>query len=327
MADLASIKDAIARVKGALDRKGEGAAGAYLLKDGTLSAASSGLSASVPFPWDGDAIVPGAEFEAIVDVLHVDPKFSIEGEKLMITAGRFKSRVKLLPPDSATAATSVAPPSDGATPLTQDDLDRFRALEPFVSDEPFPPWMNALILQQGRASAIGPKGASFAMAPVTDFGTTALLPKRALSIVLAASPAPTSLKLTDGAAIFYWDDGSWMRAGLVTGKIPGAVDGLAELALAGASAPEIDPDWRAAFDRVSALAKDSVMILPDKIIGESGASTIEEFADMPGAVENMRWSSVLVRIVMKAADRWDLTKEKAPFSGPFVKGIATGKRA
>jgi len=325
--ELSRALAAIARVKAALDREDSGPFSWLVLSGGRIAANSRAMTASAPFPWLGDAIVAGSEFEAVLSRMPSDPEFDVEGDVLRIRAGRFKGEVRL----AKFVETFVpATPSDAdAHPLDAATLSRFEVLSGFVSEDPQPAWMNALIIQHGRASACGPQAAIYAYASIPDFGADALIPKRALMAVLGAATPPNRISLSANRASFFWEDGAWLASSLVDGKVPGTIDRLAEKVATSPTPPEITEEWRGAFIRVAGFADGEIAIRADKIVGVNGAATVEEEVEsaVPEGRDASKWHVALADLVVANATAWDLSAYPAPsaFVGPVVRGLVTGR--
>ncbi len=325
MIDLERARGAVGRVKAALDQ--EGPASWLTLSGGTVAAASRHLAAAAPFPWDGDAVVAGKEFEDVLSRMPSDPELFVDGEKLVIRAGRFRAEIGLA---VGAAAFAVVEPDDAdALPLDAATLARFEVLAAFISDDPQPAWMNSLIVQRGRASACGPQAVVYAYASIPDFGIDALIPKRALLAVLGAKEPPNRVALSSAKAAFFWPDRAWFASNLVDGKVPGTIDRLAEKAATAASPPEMTTEWREAFVRVAGFAIDEVVIYSDRIAAASGAATVEEAAEseVPEGRDFSKWHKAVADLVVANSTAWDLAAYPAPagFVGPVVRGLVTGR--
>jgi hypothetical protein len=327
--DLAAAKKGIARVKGALDASGGGPLACYLFRGGSVTASSGGMTASAPFPWSGEALVPGKEFEAVLDRMPGDPTFAAADGVLTVRAKRFRGSVAL---DPALAILDHSRPDPaGAVAVTSDFLARLRAISHFINDEPQPAWTNALIVQRGRASAVGPSAATYAMTPIPDLGVDqALIPKRALALAIDGPDAPSLIALDESSATFWWPDGGWAKASLIAGNVPAVIDKLAEQAVAGATAPEITPEWREAFGRVASYAKGDVRFFADRIVAREGNAEVEDGATtpVPEGKDHSTWSVVVARVVVERATRWDPSRwpAAAPFSGELIRGLAIGRQ-
>jgi hypothetical protein len=327
--DLAKASAAIGRVKSALDAE-DGPFSWLTISGGVVAAASRTMSASAPFPWDGEVVVSGKEFEDVLARMPSDPTFSVDGDRLVMRAGRTRGEVRLakvtdvLVPEAPDSAESHS--IDAAT------LARFEVLSAFVSDDPQPAWMNSLIVQRGRASACGPQAVVYAYAMIPDFGIDALIPKRALLAVLAAKTPPSRILLTANSAAFFWADGAWLSSSVVDGKVPGAIDRLAEKAATASTPPEITPEWREAFVRVAGFAEDEVAFYADRIVGKKGTekiATVEEGVEsaVPAGYEASKWHKSVIDLVVANAEAVDLAAYPAPacFVGPVVRGLVTGR--
>jgi hypothetical protein len=325
--DLSRALAAIARVKAALDREDSGPFSSLVISGGRIAASSRGMTAAAPFPWDGEVVVPGSEFEDVLGRMPSDPEMTVDGERLLFRAGRFRGEIRLARVPNASIPD--APDDSDASPLDAATLARFEVLSSFVSEDPNPPWMNALIVQRGRASAAGPGALVYAYASIPDFGSDALIPKRALTAVLGSKEPPNRIALSPNRATFYWPDGAWLSSSLVDGKVPAAIDRLAEKAAATATPREITPEWREAFVRVAGFADDEVAFYADRIVAGKGVGAVEEEVEsvVPEGRECSKWHKVLADLVVANASAWDLSAYPAPsvFVGPVVRGLVTGR--
>lgn len=324
--DLARAKAAIERVKSALDSE-EGPFSWLTLSGGRVAAASRYLAAASPFPWFGDAVVAGREFEEVLSRMPADFELELDGDRLRFRAGRTRADVRLA--KVGDVLVPPAPDDADASPLDSGTLARFEVLSAFVSDDPNPPWMNSLVIQRGRAAAVGPQAVVFAYASIPDFGTDALIPKRALCAAIGAKTPPNRVAFTPTTASFFWGDGSWLSSSLIDGKVPGAIDRLAEKAAASATPPPIDADWREAFVRVAGFAVDEVEFRADKMIGRNGVATVEELVEsaVPDGRDSSKWHKSVIDLVVANAEAIDLAAYPAPasFVGPVVRGLITGR--
>lgn len=317
---------AIARVRAALDGE-EGPFSWLVLGGGTIAASSRYMTAAAPFPWDGAAVVPGREFEEVLSRAPSDATFALDGAKLVIRSGRFRAEVRL--PKAEGVLVPPAPEGVESLPIDAATLARFEVLSAFISDDPNPPWMNALILQRGRASACGPNAVVYAYASIPDFGSDALIPKRALCAVLTAKEPPSRVLLEATRATFFWADGAWLASSLVDGKVPGAIDRLAEKAAVAATPPEITAEWREAFVRVAGFAADEVAVYADRIVASKGEATVEDAAEseVPAGRDASKWHKPVLDLVVANASGIDFAAYPAPaaFVGPVVRGLVTGR--
>lgn len=319
---------AVERVKGALDRAGDGAFSCYLIKDGMIHATSGGVLAAAPFPWEGSAYVAGADFERVV--AKAPAKFNmIEGDgHVALTSGRFRAAVKTI-----RDGWLADPPSDvDAVELDGAALRLLEAFEPFIcSERGAPGWTRCLVLRGKQWLAVGTQAVVFAAAEGLDFGVSALIPLEAITLVNKAKVAPLLMKVTGNSAAWWWADGGYVRTQLVEGTIPRTVDKLCRDALAGKDAPEITADWRSAFDRVASFAEDRIKVFADRIVGTAGEAEIEDGADtvMPEKTEHTLWSVKSIRLVVDAAHRLDLSKapEAATWSGDVLSGLLSSYRS
>lgn len=325
--DLSRALAAIARVKAALDREDSGPFSSIVLSAGKIAASSRGMTAAAPFPWSGEVVVPGAEFEDVLSRMPSDPTLEVDGDRLIIRAGRFRGEIKLA--REAGLSIPAAPDDADASPLDAATLARFEVLSNFISEDPLPAWMNSLIVQRGRASATGPNAVVYAYASIPDFGADALIPKRALTAVLGSKEPPDRIALSPTRATFYWSDGAWLSSSLVDGKVPGAIDRLAEKAAATATPPEITADWRAAFVRVAGFAEDEIVFYADRIVAGKGIGIVEEEVEsaVPDGRESSKWHKSIADLVVSNATAWDLSAYPAPavFVGTVVRGLVTGR--
>lgn len=324
--DLDAARAAVARVREALDSE-EGPFSWLTISGGEVAATSRGLSAAAPFLWLGEATVAGREFERVLSAMPGDSARFVEGEDVLtISSGKTVAEVRM-----ATKVVAAIPAVDDseAMPIDAATLARFEVLSNFISEDPLPTWMNALIVQHGRASACGPGASVYAYASIPDFGADALIPKRTLMAALGTKLPPDRIALTANRATFFWPDGAWLSSGVVDGKVPGTIDRLAEKAATSASPPEITAEWREAFDRVASFAKDEVEFFAEKMVGRDGVATLEDAveSEVPDGRASSKWHLALARLVVANATAWDLTAYPAPsaFVGPVVRGLVTGR--
>jgi hypothetical protein len=318
------MKNAVDWIKGALAKKDLVQQFThYLVSDGKIRAYDGRMVASCPFPYEGEFLVPGAEFEAILDRMPVDsPTIELKEDFIRVKHKRFRGDIKTLPitefPELEISAEWVEFPDDL--------IDIIRDLLPFISDNATKPWAMAINILNGRLYTTNNVSVAFADHPGLE-GIEGLLPVWAAEFVVARREGLTHWQLHDGYAAFKWADGSWMRTQLINDETPEILVNLANDT--GSSTFEITDDWRAAYDLVTGVAKEEISLYPDLIVGKTEKSSVEHAATniMREGIEYTHWSVPYLNKVIQAATHWqpDLYPKPVTFSGPTIKGLIVGR--
>ena len=325
---LEDIRKGISSVKRALADKSDVAHYTHLLmKDGEILATNSNLSAGAPILYEDTMLVPGAEFEAIINRLPGNPSIEHSDGRVTFKAGRFKGSVPTLPPEHATV---MGRHGENRRPLPAGFIDRLRAVREFVSDEDNPAWMASVIFSDGNMVAVGRGGTSMAATDCgdADLGNSGiLLPRSAVDFVLKRGTDPQFIEWNQSAAAFTWDDGSWLRTNLLVGSPPKKLS--ERMATVVQPEWEITDEFRAAYERVASISESEVRIYADRITGGGPHCDVEDgaTAPVPQGMEYSVWNPKTLGPVLAAASHWDPSNYPNPtvFWGSKVRGLLMGR--
>lgn len=320
------MKKAVDWIKGALAKKDIVLQFThYFVKDGMIQAMDGRMLAAHPFPSHETFLVPGAEFEAILDRMPSDnPTLEVHEDKIRLKEARFRGDISTIPesewPD--------LPMPKHWIEVQPDLLDAMAALMPFVSDNATKPFAGTIMIEGSRLYATN--NVSIAMAEVESLlagDEQTLLPRWAVEFVLSRREGLTHWGVTDDFVAFKWDNGAWMRTQLVNDVIPEIIFSLTQ-DMAPATF-EITDEWRKAYALVSGVSKEDIQIFADRITGGTQHSEVQHEAVTAVAEgrEYSKWTVAYLNSVIAAADRWspELYPKPATFEGKSIRGLIVGR--
>lgn len=296
----------------------------YLIKDGTISAYDGRMVASCPIDYDKMFLVPGREFESLLDRLPAsDYDITLTDDAVTIRSGRLHGRIRLLPPATAT----YPQPSGNWREPPAGLLEALQQIRPFISDNAIHAWALCVSLEFNLMRAT----TNVSLVEVDCFdldGTGQLLPCWAIDYILSRKEKLESVQFYAEYAAFRWDDGSWMRTQLIQGKFPTQARELFQNFVA--PAWRIPDEWKNAYSVVTELAESEIEIRADKIIGCRGVGTSEFATPMTPVPEEgfARFDPKFLDPVIDAATHWDPSAypNPTPFTAPGLRGIIVGRR-
>lgn len=302
----------------------------YRCKGGAISATDGRITASHPWAFGGEFLVPGKEFEKILDRLS-DEKVKLTAAKdnrtLKLQAGRFSGMIETLPltewdhPGVADAKWKKLPP---------DLLPLLDALRPFVLDNASSQlWAECIALQKGWVFATN--NIAIAGAPCKGLeAVSALLPAWAVDFVTARKEGLQDFACNDSYIAFRWKNGAWMRSQLIVGQFPEKAAGLVQQTHASKPTFKITDEFREAFSRIAELADDTVEIYADKLQSKFGKSLVVDgiACKAPKGAACSIWSAKHLLPAMNAATAWspELWPAPAIFKGALLSGCVVGRR-
>jgi len=299
----------------------------YRAKDGTISATDGRLTASHPWPFDGDFLAPGNEFEKILKRMPETPTLTVSDGMIKLRSGKFNGSIRTLP------LTEWDHPgiegADNWMPIPKGLLDALGVLRPFISDNAKHGWALCVALENGWAYSTN----NVAMAGVRcpDLGKImALLPVWAVDFLLSRADGVTHWAWTHNYVAFGWDSGAWMRAQLVVGQFPERAAALVRDSIKEKPTQVITPDFREAFQQIAELAEDTISIYADRIESTFGKAAVVSIAECrtPQEADCSIWGAKYLTPVLQVAKSWspDAWPKPAPFKGDGVSGYVVGRR-
>jgi len=326
---LDDMKQGIAAVKRALGAKDatSDAFKCYLIQGGEISATNGNLSAGFPIMWDGNLLVPGAEFEAAINRMPCDPTVDIEEGFVQFRAKKFRVLLPRLPEEHLV----VMRPAEGVTiALDKEFIDKVTAVFPFCSDQDTPIWMSALNILEGKLIGVSSGGKAIGIAHYPPLARVGLMiPRVAIEFLLKRGTAPSSMTVGQTACSFEWQDGTWLRTNLLADNLPKAL--MKRVAQIAVPDWEITPAFRESYGRVSELSQSLVRLYDGRMTGAGvagGGIDIEDECDapVPPDREHSAWNPVVVNLLLTVATHWDPSTYPNPsvFLGPLVSGLVMG---
>jgi hypothetical protein len=315
------MKEAIDKVRRALSRQGIiDHLTYYLVKDNYICASDGRVTAGTPFPCEHTFLVPGGEFEKIVDHFESDTITleMVDTNKLLLKAGRMRATMETLPFDLA-----HYPEPDGFwLGPPEGFVDFLKKIRPFVSENATRQYALCVCLRSGRMLATTNVCLVEVQCPSLLCNET-LLPCWAVDFILSHPANLTGMIFNENNMSFCWDDQSWMVTQLVEGGFPPNCDVLLDK---GPSPEwEITDEWRTAFNNLSHLCDGEVVFHPDRMVGKTERSVVEYAVASP--TEGSKWEQKFLAPVVEVATHWAITAwpAPAPFKGAGIRGLIVGR--
>jgi hypothetical protein len=298
----------------------------YLVKDGSIKATNGRLTASYPWPHDGEFLVPGKEFEKVLARMDEEPKIIVEDKKIKIRTEAFRSSIQTRP------ATDWDYPGieKAQWELIPDDLiEALRKLRPFLSENATQAWAQCVALEPGWAYASN--NIAIAGVQCTSLkNIQALLPIWAIDFVLSRTANLSHWAWSDHYVAFGWNSGAWMRSQLTVGKFPEKAATMIRQSIHENPTQPVTDEFRKAFQQVAELAEDTLLIFRNRIESKFGQALVFSIADcaIPQGSIASAWGAKFLLPVLKVADYWapDAWPKPAPFKGQNVSGYVVGRR-
>jgi hypothetical protein len=314
------LRDTIEFLKAALNRQpNSGPFGCYHIRDGVMFAQNSEMMAVAPLENSDEFSVPGEELEAAFSRMHAEPRLTLTGNDLTIQSGRLRS---------------VIPTTQGHMPSLYDNdglewsptppalVAALKAALPFLLGNATG-WTAGIRLMDGRVTCLNNRcGIDIAVSEWSS--PPSLITKGCAEFIVAQAPDEYSHK--QGALTFRWSDGRVVQMQLLDQIMPDAVDNI--FAKGGTDYPvEITPEWRQAFDDVSAVADNVIEISPDFIRVGRGSSKITMEIETPVPKDHRSfWETKVLAPMMEVATHWNPAAwpSVAAFTGPSLYGVVAG---
>lgn len=300
----------------------------YRAANGEIKATDGRITAAHPWPYKGEFLVPGEEFEKILSRCPNEPSLTvISPTELKLHSGRFHGTIKTLVPLQHWDYPGI----DDAEwkPIPAQLIEVLKALRPFVSDNAVQNWALSVALQDGWAYATNNVAIGGAKCKGLN-GVHALLPVWAIDFIINRTEALNHWCWTDNYVAFKWSNGAWMRSQLLVGTFPEKAMELVREAQKEKPTQVITDEFRNAFRQVAELAADTISIYPDRIESKFGKAVIVDGAEseVPEGVPCSIWGAKFLLPAIEVADSWSpaMWPKPAPFKGPLVSGYVVGRR-
>jgi hypothetical protein len=324
------MKDIIAWLNDALSTKGiVSNMSHYKASNREICATDGRLLACHPWPYDGAFMVPGAEFEKVLNRLPGQPKLTLNKDSVTLSSGRFRGTLEVLPLSDWDTAWAIGDAVEWQ-PIPKGLPGLLKVLRGFISDNAVQQWSLCIALEDGWAYATN--NVAIAGAPCKGLeGTKALLPIWAIDFLMGRLEGLESWVWNPNYCAFRWKNGAWMRAQLIVGQFPEKAAQLIRDSHNEQPTQEITKEFRAAFERVAELAEDTVALYADRIESKFGKAVVEDGleCEVPANSEFSLWGAKFLLPALQVAQYWSpgAWPGAAPFKGPVVSGYVIGRRA
>lgn len=320
------MKAALAKVRRALSRQDiVQEYTQYLVRGGRISAYDGRFVASAPVEYNQVFLVPGREFESLIDRLpNVEYSVTVTEDTVTLRSGRLHGQIRLLP---VTGAIHPEPGPDWHAPPST-FLQALKIARPFISDNAIHMWALCVSLEAGIMRATTNVSLVEVDCPGLD-GSGQLLPSWAIDYLLSREEILTGMQMYPEYAAFRWSDDSWMRTQLVQGAFPAQARGLFSSFTPPAWA--ISKEWKTAYITVSEMSESEIEIHAEELVGKRGASTVNFGVSLTPVPENggvAKFDPKFLDAVIAGAMHFDpsVWPNPAPFAAPSLRGFIVGRR-
>lgn len=320
------MKEAIAKVKGALAAKDFGAAmNYYTFKDDFIYASDGNMTAATPYAHGLDRLVPGAELEALLARLPNDVTCMYDDASITMKGGRLRGTIKT----QSTVDRVLLVPEHPWNEPPHGLVEAMRRARPFIADVAAQPYATCMCFRKDALFATTNMSLVQVQVPGLAPGDLdLLLPSWAVDFVLKAYGTLNGIIFTPNYMAFRWDDGSWLRTKLIEGAFPATVVTL--LSNVEPEQPfELGPGWRLAYADVAALSEGIVGVEASRITGGKGHSKVEADVEPTGIEAPVHFNPRFLTAVIDVATHWNPAEfpRPVPFVGPGLRGLVVGRRA
>lgn len=299
----------------------------YKIQDGQIQATDGRIIAGHPWPYDGEALVPGIELEKIVSRVPEDQDIDLKFNKKNITvnAGDFRAFIPVIADLNTWAYPGIE--NKKWSPVPENLHDALVNLKPFISSNATQPWANCIALKEDWAYATN--NIAVAGMPCPGLGKiNLLLPLWAVEFMLKRTGI-THWQFTDNYIAFKWDNGAWMRTQIVQGEFPISAFKMVQEAAKVNPTQVIDEKFRQAFARLNGLVEEPLRIYANRLWGKLREAEIEEtvVSEIPASRDHTIWSMEHLKPVVECATHWNpgLWPKPVPFKGEKISGVIMGR--
>lgn len=314
---------------------GVGQLTSFYIHGGFIHASDGRMVVGTPFPMDGigTVLVPCEPFlKVLANRPPGDFSWEMDQERLTLKRGRFRGKVKLLPPD----LWQYPPLDTTGQELPERLVEGLQALLPFVSENATKPWATCILAKGDYLYAsnnIVVARVNVGPAAFEAFGDEGLMIPRWVAEFIAHRVEGLewwAFNAERGQLTFGWEDGSWARTSMIVDKFPPVETVLEKMYRE--PTVEITPEWRTALLRVGKITGDPVLRLrEDGVYGAGGEAVLvedEASTPVPEGLKETIWDIRYLEPVLDQALRWEPTTypQPAPWKGSVAEGVIMGRR-
>jgi hypothetical protein len=321
------LKTILSWLNSALATKDVGAAmTSYKVSQNAIQATDGKLTASHPWPYKGEFLVPGQEFEKVLKRMGDDPTLSVQDNSIKLKSGRFSGTIQTIPLQEWNHAGI-----DGVKwcPIPPTLIPILKALRPFVSENNAQAWATCVALDSGWCMATN--NIAIAGAKCDGLGDVkALLPAWTIDFLLGRADGLTEWGWEENFVAFRWASGAWMRSQLIVGQFPEKAADMVKASIKEKPTQKISDEMRSAFQTVAELAEDTLLVYADCIRSRFGKAIVEEGveSEVPKGEKASIWGAKFLWPAIQAADVWSPAAwpKPAPFKGELISGWVVGRK-
>lgn len=296
----------------------------YRVQGGDIRATNGKITASHPWEFGGEFLVPGKEFEKVLSRMKDNVTIETDKQTVTLKSGRLRGAIQTLP---LTEWDYPAPDEAKWKKMPKRLIEVLTALRPFILDDASQEWAKCVALQDGWAYATNNIAVAGAECPGPK---AAMLPYWAVDFILGRVDALAEWAWEEHYVAFRWGNGAWMRSQLVVGEFQARAGEMVRKASTEKATQQIDAVFKTAFNQCAELSEDTVSIYADRITSGFGKAMVEDAAtcEVPDGSDHSIWGAKFLLPVIAAATSWSPASWPKPalFRGPVVSGYVVGRK-
>lgn len=187
----------------------------FRLSNGKITASNGSLTIQAPLPVDLDCCPHAAQFMKAISACEDVISLTLEGSRLLVKSGRFKSYVNTCDISSF----PIIHPQGSIHPISEPLLPVLRRLLPFVATDERKPWACGILFSNHSAIATNSICIVEHWLPAA-FPAIVNLPREAVAELVRLKVQPHSLQVSAHAVTFHLPGDAWISCQVSTYKWP-----------------------------------------------------------------------------------------------------------
>lgn len=297
----------------------------YVVKDSWIKATDGRLVAAHPCEDLGNFLVPGNEFEKLVNRMGEDITITTpEAGLIELKVKRTRARIKTLDTD-VWQHPEIA--NSEWTPVPKGLIEAFAKLRPFISENANHAWAMGVIIHDEWCYATNNVAVAGVQTPQVG-NISVIVPLWAIDFVIARPEGIAEWHWAPDHLAFRWSNGAWLRSVLIDAPIPMQVVDLVQRAMYETPEVLITPEFREAYNGIASIAEGSVEISATSIRSTYKlAQVMEEFETPELGDKNTIWGAKYLAPVIACAEWWSphMGPQPVPFIGDGIMGYVVGR--
>lgn len=187
----------------------------FRIRNGAIQANNGRLAIQAPIPIDLDCCPHAGQLIAAVAACEEVISMHLDGGRLVVRSGRFKTFVNCFDRDKFPEYT----PTGSRFPVPEKILPTLKSLLPFVTNDENRPWANGVLFANNSALATNSICIVEHWLPVA-FPAMVNMPREAVAELVRLKLEPTSLQVAPHAVTFHLPGDAWFACSVMDWKWP-----------------------------------------------------------------------------------------------------------